>query len=156
MELNPAHWHLVINHIPILGPFFLALLLTIGLVRRSREVTRLALALTLLFPVATYVATLTGEKAEHYLEDQAWFDEDRVHDHEERGEAALIASGVAGGLALLALWVSRKGMVLKPAMTILVLLVTLIAAGLVALAALDGGQIRHEELRQPASESIQV
>ena len=36
-----------------------------------------------------------------------------------------------------------------------VLLATLVAGGLVALAALDGGVIRHEELR-PATESIQV
>ena len=155
MELTPAHWHLLLNHIPVLGPFFLALLLTIGLIRRSRELTRLTLALTLLLPVATYIVTLTGEKAEHYLEEEAWFDEDRVHEHEERGEAALIAAGVAGGLALVALWVSRKGMVLKPAMTILVLLATLISAGLVSLAALDGGEIRHEELR-PVSRSIAV
>ena len=112
MELNPAHWHLIVNHIPLLGPFFLALLMTIGLVRRSREMIRVVLALTLLFPVATYIVTLTGEKAEHYVEDQTWFDEDRVHDHEERGEAALIASGVAGALALVALWVSRKGVAL--------------------------------------------
>jgi len=155
MELNPAHWHLIVNHIPLLGPFFLALLMIIGLVRRSREMIRVVLALTLLFPVATYIVTLTGEKAEHYVEDQTWFDEDRVHDHEERGEAALIASGVAGALALVALWVSRKGIALKPAMAILVLLATLVAGGLVALAALDGGVIRHEELR-PATESIQV
>lgn len=155
MELNPAHWHLIVNHIPLLGPFFLALLMIIGLVRRSREMIRVTLALTLLFPVATYIVTLTGEKAEHYVEDQTWFDEDRVHDHEERGEAALIASGVAGALALVALWVSRKGVALKPAMAILVLLATLVAGGLVALAALDGGVIRHEELR-PATESIQV
>ena len=109
MELNPAHYHLLLNHVPVLGSFFLALLLIIGLMRRSRELTRVALVLTLLLPLATYVVTLTGDKAEHYLEDEAWFDEDLAHEHEERGEAALIASGVAGFLALVALWVSRKG-----------------------------------------------
>jgi hypothetical protein len=155
MELNPAHYHLLLNHVPVLGSFFLALLLTIGLVKRSRELTRVALALTLLFPVATYVVTLTGDKAEDYLEDEAWFDKDRVHEHEERGEAALIASGVAGALALLALWVSRKGAVLKPAMTIVVLLAVLVSAGMMALTALEGGIIRHEEVRPPG-ESIQV
>ena len=143
MEFNAAHWHLMLNHVPVLGPYFLALILAVGLVRRSRELARLGLALTLLFPVATYVVTQTGEKAENYVEDLPWFDEDRVHDHEERGEAALIASGVAGVLALVALWVSRKGAELKPAMTILVLLAVLVAAGMMAFTALDGGVIRH-------------
>lgn len=155
MDLSPAHIHLMINHIPVLGPFFLAMLMIVGLVRRSRELLRVALALTLLFPIATYVVTLTGDKAEHYVEDQPWFDEDRVHEHEERGEAALIASGVVGLLALAGLWVSRKGAALKPAMVLLVLLATLASAWLVALTALDGGVIRHEELR-PESESVEV
>jgi archaellum biogenesis protein FlaJ (TadC family) len=155
MDLSPAHVHLMLNHIPVLGPFFLALLMILGLFRRSRELVRVALALTLLLPVATYIVTLAGEKAEHYVEDQAWFDEDRVHDHEEKAEAALIATGVAGALALVALWASRKGATLKPAMTILVLLATLVSAGLVALAALDGGVIRHEELR-PLVQTIDV
>src|SRR6185503_18862871 len=139
MEFNPAHYHLFLNHLPVLGSFFLALLLTIGLLRRSRELTRVALALTLLFPAATYVVTLTGDKAEHYLEDESWFDKDLVHEHEERGEAALIASGVAGVLALLALWVSRKGVELKPAMTMVVLLAVLVSAGMMVWTALEGG-----------------
>ena len=155
MEFNPAHWHLMLNHLPVLGPYFLALILVLGLVRRSRELARVGLALTLLFPVATYVVTQTGEKAEDYVEDLPWFDKDRVHDHEERGEAALIASGVAGALALIGLWVSRKGAALKPAMTLVVLLAVLVAAGMMALTALDGGTIRHEELRPPSA-SIQV
>jgi hypothetical protein len=155
MEFNPAHWHLLLNHIPVLGPWFLALLMIIGLARRSREISRVALALTVLFPVATYIVVQTGEKAEHYVEEQPWFDEDRVHEHEEKGEGALIASGVAGALALVALWVSRKGAVLKPAMTLLVLLATLAGAALMARTALDGGIIRHEELR-PAEQPIQV
>jgi hypothetical protein len=155
MEFNPAHWHLMLNHIPVLGPWFLAILFILGLVRKSREMVRVALVLTILFPAATYITTLTGEIAEHYVEVQSWFDEDRVHEHEEKGEAALIASGVAGALALLALWVSRKGAALKPAMTLLVLLATLIAAVLMARTALEGGVIRHEELR-PAMQPIQV
>lgn len=155
MDLSPAHLHLMLNHIPVLGPFFLALLLTIGLVRRSRELLRVALALTVLFPVVTYGVNLTGEKAEHYVEDQPWFDEDRVHEHEERAEATVIVSAITGVLALLALWVSRKGAPLKPAMALLVLLALLVSAGMVSLTALDGGVIRHEELR-PAAESIDV
>lgn len=155
MELNAAHWHLLLNHIPVMAPYFLVLLIVVGLIRKSRELTRFALVLTVLFPVATYIVTLTGEKAEHYVEEETWFDEDRVHDHEEKGEAALIAAGVAGALALVGLWVSRKGVALKPAMTLLVLLAVLVSAWQVAQAALEGGEIRHEELR-PVVEAVEV
>jgi hypothetical protein len=144
-----------VNHIPVLGPFFLAFLLIVGLIRRSREILRLALVLVVVLPAVTYGVQLTGESAEHALEDEPWFDEDRVHEHEERAEAALIVSGIAGVLALVALWASRKGVALKPAMAILVLLATLVTGGFVAVAALDGGMIRHEELRPPV-ESMRV
>ena len=58
MALNPAHWHLMVNHIPLLWPVVIVLLMVIGLVRRSRELLRLTLALTLVFPVATYLVTI--------------------------------------------------------------------------------------------------
>jgi hypothetical protein len=155
MDLSPAHYHLLLNHIPVVAPFFLALLMIIGMIRGSRELLRMTLVLTVLLPVATYVVSLTGEKAEHYVEEQPWYDEDRVHQHEERAEAAVIVSAVTGVLALLALWVSRKGAPLKPAMALLVLGSIVVSAGMVSLTALDGGMIRHDELRA-VDESVEV
>ena len=155
MDLSPAHIHLMLNHIPVLGPFFLALLYIIGLFRRSRETLRTALVLTVLFSIATGGVFLTGEPAEHQVEDMTWFDEDRVHEHEERAEAGLIAALATGVLALLALFVSRKGTPLKPALAMLVLAAVLISAGIFSWTALAGGEIRHEEIR-PGMETIDV
>ena len=155
MDLSPPHLHLLLNHVPVLGPFFLALLLTIGLLRRSRELQRLALALTVLLPVATYGVQLTGESAEHFLEEQTWYDDDLVHEHEERAEAALVATIVTGVLALVGLFASRKQAPLKPAMSLVVLLAILVSATMIALTALDGGVIRHDELR-PVVETLDV
>jgi hypothetical protein len=41
MNLNPAHIHLILNHIPILGTMIFAPLVLIwGLVRHSRDITQ--------------------------------------------------------------------------------------------------------------------
>ena len=155
MNLTPAHLHLMLNHLPVLAPYFLALLMVIGLWRRSREIVRVALLLTVLFSLVTGGVFLTGEPAEDDVEEQTWFDHDRVHEHEERAEKGLIVASITGALALLALVVSRRGAPVKPAMAGLVLAAIILCAALFAWTALAGGRIRHEENR-PVHQTIDV
>src|SRR6476659_3241135 len=97
MDVSAAHLHLVLNHIPVLGTMLFApLVLLWGLLRQSRDVTQIALLLTVLLAVTAIPIYLTGEPAEEQLEHQPWFDKQRVEAHEERAEAALIAVLVTG------------------------------------------------------------
>jgi hypothetical protein len=155
MDMSPAHIHLALNHIPILGPFFLILLMAIGFARRSREILRTSLVLTVMLSATTYGVFLSGESAEHQLEEEVWYDEDLVHEHEERAEKGVVAAIVTGVLALIGIWASRRGAPLKPAMSLLVFLGVLATAGVFSWTALAGGEIRHEEIR-PGPESVQV
>jgi hypothetical protein len=148
MNLSPAHLHLILNHIPILGTLLFAPLVLIwGLVRRSRDVTITGLLLAVILAVSAIPIYLTGEPAEEQLENQPWFDKDRAHTHEEQAEAGLIAVLVTGGVALVALWLSRGARRAPGALTGLVLVGLLVSAVLFSIAALTGGQIRHEEVR---------
>ncbi len=149
MDLSPAHIHLMFNHIPVLGPWFLALLFAFGLVRKSPDLLRAAMLLTVLLAGTTGLVFLTGEPAEHQVEEQAWFDEDRVHEHEERAEAGLIATAITGVLALVGLVLARKGRPLHRGLVLMVLAATLITGGLFGWTALAGGEIRHDEVRPP-------
>jgi len=148
MRLSPAHLHLILNHIPILGTMvFAPLILAWGLVRRSRDIVQAGLLLTVLLAVTTVPVYLTGEPAEEEIENQPWFSENLVETHEERAEAALVAVLITGAGAALALWRARKG---KPLGTMLpgaVLAGLLVSAGFFAAAALVGGQIRHDEIQ---------
>jgi hypothetical protein len=152
MDLSAAHLHLVLNHIPVLGTMFFApLLLLWGLLRQSRDVTQIGLLLTVLLAVTAIPIYLTGEPAEEQLENQPWFDKQRVEAHEERAEAGLIAVLVTGVAALGGLWLARGGRAQRRGIIILVLIGLVVSALLFALAALDGGQIRHDEIRPTAA-----
>lgn len=151
MDLSPAHLHLVLNHIPVLGTMIFAPLIILwGLVRRSRDVIHVGLLLTVVLALTAIPVYLTGEPAEEQLENQAWFDKNRVEAHEERAEAGLIAVLVTGALAIGGLWLARGGRPFPGGITVAVLVGLVVSAVLFALAALDGGQIRHDEIRPTA------
>jgi hypothetical protein len=154
MDLSPAHLHLILNHIPVLGTMFFApLVLLWGLARASREVTQVGFLLAVVLAITAVPIYLTGEPAEEQIEHQPWFNEQVVEAHEERAEAGLIAVVLTGVVAAVALWLGRRGQAHRQTTGGLVLLGLMISAALFALAALDGGQIRHDEIRPGSAAS---
>lgn len=147
--MSSVHLHLLVNHVPILGAAFVLLLLVWGLLARSRDLVRAALWLTLPLFVAGFVADRTGDAASERLEQVTWVDHDRVHEHEERAEAVVIALGVTAALAVFALWRGRARPEERwPAgLAALAVFVSLLLGAWTGLA---GGVIRHDEIRPGA------
>lgn len=149
--MNAAHLHLMLNHLPVLGAPFVALLLAWGLLRQQRDLVRAGLGAAVIVAALTYPVFLTGEPAEHLVEDSAWFDEPRVHEHEERAEAGLIAILITGTIAGLGLWQSRDARDVNRLFSGATLAGLALSAGLIGWAALAGGEIRHDEVRADAA-----
>ncbi|MBA2627931.1 MAG: hypothetical protein H0U85_07960 [Gemmatimonadales bacterium] len=154
MDLSATHLHLMLNHVPILGTFFVAILLGWGLIRRSRQITSLGLIFAVILALLTIPIYLTGEPTEVQQKHMTWFDRRRAHDHEEKAETALIAVLVTGAAALAAGWLRRGGRDGSRVLTGATLVLMLVSAGLFAVAGLEGGQIRHEELRSGVPAAI--
>ena len=152
--MNPAHLHLMVNHLPVLGtPFVLALLLW-GLVRHSRDLLRAALGGAIVVAALSYPVFLTGEPAEERVEDASWLQERRVHEHEERAEGALIAMLLTGAVAMVGLWQSRGERPVSTGLAGLTAAGLLLSAGLFGWTALAGGTIRHDEIRDGGSGAV--
>lgn len=149
--MNPAHLHLMFNHIPVVGVPLVAILLAYALLRRSRDIYRVALGAAVIVAALTYPVFLTGEPAEDRIEDATWARESLIHQHEERAEAALIAVLVTGAFAGFALWRSRGERGPSRGLGGLTLAGLALSAGLLGWTALLGGPIRHEEIRAAAS-----
>lgn len=147
MSLTPLHLHLMFNHIPILGAIFLTLLLAYALWRSQPEVQRLTLACTALVALLTVPVYFTGEPAEEAIEHTQGYDEKLVEQHEDRGKITMIVVLVTGAAAVGALAMARGGKSLHPGLVRLVLVGLVASSGVAAWTALDGGQIRHTELR---------
>jgi hypothetical protein len=143
--MSLVHLHLLLNHVPVIGTFFILFILAVALWRRNSETAKLGLFLMIGVAVVAGVVFLTGEPAEEAIEHVAGISEAVIHSHEEAAEASLVAAGLAGalGLGLLA-WFWRREL---PRWAGVVSLVTTMAvAGLMAWTANLGGQIRHTEI----------
>lgn len=150
--MNYPHLHLLVNHIPIVGAFVALVILLWGLLRRSRDVTLLALWATVVFAGAGYGAYFTGEEAHEQLEELPGYDHDRVHEHEEAGELAWYALLASGGLAVVALVLSRGGRATPGWASGAVLLGLAVGGAAGVRAGQSGGVIQHEEIRGPITE----
>lgn len=152
--MDPAHLHLLVNHLPILGTLFALILGIYGAARRQPEVVRAALLALVVVGIASIVATRSGEGAEEVVEHLPGVSEQIIHEHEE---AAEVANYAAIALALLALGVliwRRKKPDIGLAPTAVLLVGMALVFALMARAGNLGGQIRHTEIRSGTVQSI--
>ncbi|HEV7587460.1 MAG TPA: hypothetical protein VGO40_04970 [Longimicrobium sp.] len=147
MNLNGAHLHIMLNHIPVFGSLFVALLIAWGLLRKSEDVLRLGLALAFVVGVATWGVKLTGAPAEHIVEHMAGVTRRSIHAHEEAADWATYLIVAAGVVGLFALLLVRRRHRAGRALSILALVVSLFGFAAVSRAALLGGEIHHPEAR---------
>ena len=132
--MNATHLHLLLNHIPILGSFFGLALLAASLVSHGGQLwlTRAALAFFIVVGLTAVPANLSGEEAEHQVEELPGVTHHAIHEHEEAAEAALIAASLLGAAALAALLLQQRNhRVARPALGI-VWVLALLTAGLMA------------------------
>ena len=149
--MNPAHLHIILNHIPVIGiPFGTALLIW-GFLRKSDEVKRAGLLVFVFIALVTIPTFLTGKAAEDIVEHLPGVSEDLIETHERAATIALIATSVLGGLALLRLLIPARFAAVGGPMSILVFVFALGVAGWLARTGHLGGQIRHSEIRGSSS-----
>ena len=144
--MNAAHFHLIVNHLPLFAALFGGSILAVGLLRKQDALTKAGLMLAVLTGIAAFVAVQSGERAEEIAEDLAGVVESTILEHEEAAEAALFASILLGVAALAALIAPERHAAFKRGATIGSLVLTLVAFGLIGRAANLGGFIRHTEI----------
>lgn len=150
--MTSAHLHLMLNHIPLFGLLFGGGLLLYAMARGSDLVTRIAMVFFVVAGLGAGATYLTGEGAEEVVEDLAGVTHETIEVHEEVALFALIGTAVLGGLSLLFLfWYRRRS--IPRAVSVSLLVLTVLGLGVVGYTAYTGGQINHPELR---SEAIQV
>ena len=148
--MNAPHWHLAINHVPVVGVLLVALLLGYALIRGRGELYGVSLGALVFLAVATIPVFFTGRSADNALMDLADVDEKLVGIHEAAANVAFIGICALGLLALAALWFGRKLPHIPRGVAAAIFVLAIAESVLLARTANLGGNIRHPEIRPPA------
>ncbi len=144
--MNPAHVHLLLNHIPVIGIWFGIVIYLVALTRKP-EWRALGLGVFVLMAVLTLPAYLSGEPAEELIRGLSGVSEATIEEHEAAALPALIAMLALGAVALAGLVRFRHAESWSRGYGWLVLALALIAGGLIGRTANLGAHIRHPEIR---------
>jgi hypothetical protein len=103
-----AHVHLLLNHIPIIVTALGLLVLVIAMTKRRDDLARVSFWLFVGSAFSALPTYLTGDSAEHAVEDMPGVTEALIHAHEDAAVWGAIIVGILGVFALWALWRYRR------------------------------------------------
>lgn len=150
--MEPVHLHLLTNHVPVIGAFFGALVLVIGMIRKSPPTLAAAYWIFVLSALLGVVAYFTGEGAEEAVEHLPGVSKNLIGTHEDVGKFTLISLIVLGALSIFGLIRSKNHYDKIKSLAMISLFVALIGFGIGAYTAYTGGLVRHTEIR-PGSQT---
>ncbi len=154
--MNDAHYHLVVNHFPIIGTIFGLGILIVGLVFKKETLQTTAYVLFCIAALTGFLAMYTGEGAEELVEDLPSVGHRIIHEHEEIAEKFAILVYALGGFSLLTIFLNAKKSSFAKMVAYFTLLLALVATFVGKEVGTSGGEIRHTEIRATATASSQA
>lgn len=145
--MNGAHWHLVVNHLPIVFPIVGILVMIGAYLAKSETVKRTALMIFVMGAITAFSAMSTGEGAEEVVEHLSGVSEASIETHEELAEVFALLTYVLGALSLIGLWASFKQKRIAALIYIVCLVLSLVVVFYAKETGTSGGEIRHPEIK---------
>ena len=148
--MNAAHFHLVVNHLPIIGLWIGILVLIAGFLFKKTDVKLTALGLFIFSAITSAFAFLSGEGAAKVVGNITGISETLIHTHEEYAEMFFILTMILGVISLVTFIMELKKFKYAKHLMILTLLVAIADGVLAKYVGTSGGEIRHTEIRSDA------
>ncbi|MBU1708168.1 hypothetical protein KKG05_10345 [bacterium] len=144
--MNSAHIHLILNHIPVIGLGFAALLLLYGLVKKSTDVVRASFLMYVLVALGTIAVFLSGLGAEDVVEGMPQIYKPMIEVHEEAAIVSLIGVLLIGIVVLVTL-ISARSRPISRKIAVFVLALSVLVGLFVGYTSNLGAKIHHPEVR---------
>lgn len=148
---NAAHWHLLINHFPIMAFACAFLILFISEFSTCCAWRKVGWFLTFVAAASLYLIFATGERAADMVSKLEGISKDQIDLHYNKAILAIWCAGVTGVLALLAfLGEAIRKMCLARPFRWIILLGVFSSLVFFTFAAYEGANIHHPEIKLPA------
>lgn len=146
--MNGAHFHLVVNHLPIIFPIVGLVVMAIGQISKSEAVKRTSFLIFIIGALATIAAMTSGEGAEEVVENLSGISENYIERHEESAEIFALLSYILGFISIVGLWASFKQKTFSSFLTIGTMVFVVVLLFFAKQTGTTGGEIRHTEIRE--------
>ena len=146
--MNDAHWHLVVNHFPIIGTLFGVGILISGLALKNNSIKNTAYLLFIVSAAFAYASMYSGEGAEEMVEDMPNIGKHIIHEHEEIAEKLAIVLYVLAAASIFGIYTHIKRKPQAKLVSYIALIISIIAVYFALQTGTSGGEIRHTEIRE--------
>jgi hypothetical protein len=157
LTLTPAdlvHIHLLLNHFPTVGMSVGIALFLLGLLNRSEDLKRGAMAVFFSIALISLPTYMSGYSAQKSLRGVRTVSQDVIGFHQRSALFALIFMEATGVVAWYSLWGSRGRASLRPRLTAAAVLLSAVTVGLMAGTAGIGSEIHHPEISSDPQAAI--
>jgi hypothetical protein len=151
MLVNPAHLHLLLNHVPTVGSVVALGLLLLAFVRRDEALKHAGLEVLFAIAVLTLPVYTTGVAAYQEIRKRPELSDYVMKVHQDAALYAFVATELAGFVAWLALWQTKRRGRAAPGVVPATMVILVLALAITARAANLGGDIRHPEIHADAA-----
>jgi len=148
--MNGAHFHLLVNHFPIVGTIFGMLILLAGILLKNSIVKQSGLGTLIFAALSSSITLFTGDPAGDAVEGLPGVMNSMVEHHEDIAYSSLwilVPMGLLAALAFYSLWKKERN---GNTLSLVTFCLSLIAAAMMSWVGLTGGEIRHTEIRDQA------
>jgi uncharacterized membrane protein len=152
--MTPSHYHLVINHFPVVTSIIAFLVLMVGIIFKNQTIKLCGLSLTLLAGMFTVPAFLTGEGAEEHLETFGGVSHQLIHEHEEMAELLIWLVSFNALFAGCILYFEWRRKNISNNLYLLNLVLSFVTCLFFFRTAHSGGHIRHPEMEATAPQNV--
>jgi uncharacterized membrane protein len=151
--MEHPHYHLLVNHLPILLPAIGLCIMAGGLLLKSLPLQRTALVLFVVAGLTAFMAHVSGEKAEHALKNYPEISHERIEKHEEAAEPFTILTYCLGIFAAISFWVDLRKKFFARYLIYLTTAIGLLSTYFSIQTGQTGGEINHVEIRNESKEN---
>jgi uncharacterized membrane protein len=148
--MTALHFHLIINHFPIILPIAGAIILLVGVLIKSGQVKRTGYFVFMAGALFTLMAMRSGDGAEDIAEKINGISQLHIENHEENAETFALLNYLLGVLALVGLWASFKQKAFEGMLAVATLSFAVVVLFFARQTGTSGGEIRHVEIRENA------
>jgi uncharacterized membrane protein len=145
--MNDAHYHLLVNHFPIIGTIFGFGILLTGIVLKNNIVKNVAYVLFIVTAIFAAVSMGTGEGAEEMVEDMPSVGKNIIHEHEEIAEKLALVLYLLGAVSIAGMYLNFKNHSKAKLVSFVAITIAVVGVFLAQQVGTSGGEILHTEIR---------